>query len=255
MEYMNIRVSYSHSGFPDFTRQETKSGVSSTQTSMETTAMASLKRQNTQSLWSPPPTPTPNPLFQLIEKHWGPQKAGDAMQKILAERSTPRKPARSMSRPSLAGESDDEGELGTLRHAPSASKENTPSSVLVTRQKALAPDRTPVKAVRMPELNTPSTTKFRTPASMATESTATTGSGIATAGRPQSNLSQRPRLRNDPSESPLGGKRRSLGVEALRSLVPLFADLSLEGREKEPKRMLRGKARKRDSVWNWGAWL
>lgn len=94
VSYMQIRISYAHSAFPDDYRSEAVVGVSSIQSRTETLATATLKRHSTVSPWSPRPTPAPNPLFQLIEKHWGMEKAREAMQQILAQRSTPRKAAQ-----------------------------------------------------------------------------------------------------------------------------------------------------------------
>lgn len=91
---MQTRVSYSHSAFPDDCRSEAMAGVSRIRSRMETVATATLKRHSTVSPWSPRPAPAPNPLFQLIERHWGVDKAREAIQLILAQRSTPRKAAQ-----------------------------------------------------------------------------------------------------------------------------------------------------------------
>lgn len=98
ISYMQIKATYSHSAFPQYHFRPEMTGVTSLQSRMETLATASLKRHNTLSLWSPHPAPAPNPLFSLIERHWGEEKAGDAMQQILIHRSTPRKPAETACR-------------------------------------------------------------------------------------------------------------------------------------------------------------
>lgn len=90
-EYMQVRLCYSHSAFPQHEDIDSRNGISSVRTSMETVAVASLKRCNGFSPWSPHPTPSPNTLFQLITQHWGSEKANEAMQKMLSQRSTPRK--------------------------------------------------------------------------------------------------------------------------------------------------------------------
>lgn len=69
VEYMQIRVTYSHSAFPDHCPLGTSSGVSNIRTRMETTAMATLKLYNELSPWSPRPAPAPHPLLELIERH------------------------------------------------------------------------------------------------------------------------------------------------------------------------------------------
>lgn len=107
MDYMQIRVSYSHSFFPNIVTIETLDGVSNLQSTMETMATASLKVCNGQSVWSPLPAPAPNALFQLIVQHWGQAKAEEAMQKILAQKSTPRKPARAANNRHQGRDTDD----------------------------------------------------------------------------------------------------------------------------------------------------
>jgi hypothetical protein len=92
-EYMRVRLCYAHSAFPQHEDIEERNGISSVRTSMETVAVASLKRCNGFSPWSPHPAPAPNTLFQLIAQHWGSEKANEAMQKMLSQRSTPRKVA------------------------------------------------------------------------------------------------------------------------------------------------------------------
>ncbi|KFA51685.1 hypothetical protein S40293_02778 [Stachybotrys chartarum IBT 40293] len=69
VEYMQIRVTYSHSAFPDHCSPGTSSGVSNIRTRMETTATATLKLYNELSPWSPRPAPAPHPLLELIERH------------------------------------------------------------------------------------------------------------------------------------------------------------------------------------------
>lgn len=93
-EYMQVRICYSHSAFPNHADGDKDHGVSSLQSTMETVAVATLKRCNGLSPWSPRPAPTSNTLFQLIAQHWGSTKADEAMQQILWQRSTPRKPGQ-----------------------------------------------------------------------------------------------------------------------------------------------------------------
>ena len=94
VEYAQVRVSYSHSAIPEISSLDLLNGVSNMRTRLKTCASATLKRHNSLSLWSPQPAPVPNPLFHLVEYHWGGEKASAVLQDILAERSTPRKPAR-----------------------------------------------------------------------------------------------------------------------------------------------------------------
>lgn len=255
LNYMQVRVSYSHSGFPEFCNVDTMAGVSNMCSRMETTATACLKRHNMRSPWSPPPAPTPNPLFQLIERHWGPQKATEAMHQILTQRSTPRKPARAASRPSLDGQQGAAGEgrggVG-LAAAP----------FVPVRQTSL---QTPIRARNdgpptMRSLGRATPGVVQSPSSAKTTSTATSGSSYSCKTGPRSSMSRLERFRNEIGESPLGGKRRSLGAEALRSLVPMLADNSPDSRERDDGRGLRGgtvrvRGKKDSGLWNWGNWF
>lgn len=95
-EYLRVRVTYSHPGLPS-SRAENSTvpidGVVEVRSRVETIATALIKRHNFESPWSPPPAPSPKPLFGIIAAHWGADAAGDVMRRILASRSTPRKPA------------------------------------------------------------------------------------------------------------------------------------------------------------------
>jgi len=92
-EYLNIQVSFRHSGFPEVDRQLCIAGVTRTQTKIETYAVAVIKRHNSSSPWSPPPAPQTNPLSAIIASNWGADAANDVMHRILGSRSAPRKAA------------------------------------------------------------------------------------------------------------------------------------------------------------------
>lgn len=87
MTYMSIRVSYSHSAFPSKSTLVGAVESSSFHTKLSTTAEAAIKLHNALSPWSPHPMPVKNRLLPLIKRHWGPQKASEAMQQMLAQRS------------------------------------------------------------------------------------------------------------------------------------------------------------------------
>lgn len=93
METMHIKVSYSHSAFPENPSTETLDGVSAVHSRMETMAMATVKRHDSRSPWSPPAERSPERLLPLIERHWGAQKAAVTMQQILAHYSVSREQA------------------------------------------------------------------------------------------------------------------------------------------------------------------
>ncbi|KAK6853222.1 hypothetical protein PG995_010034 [Apiospora arundinis] len=94
-EYIDVRLSYSHSGFPT-SFSDGDGGVSRSRTRLETRASGVITRNNPMSAWSPRPTPcsplSPT-LFAIIAAHWGPIRANDIVHRIIASRSTPRKVA------------------------------------------------------------------------------------------------------------------------------------------------------------------
>ncbi|KAK8051970.1 hypothetical protein PG993_003355 [Apiospora rasikravindrae] len=103
-EYIEVRLSYSHSGFPTFsdisggagTSSSVVEGVSRSCTQLETRVTGVITRNNPMSAWSPRPTPcapVPNTLFAITAAHWGPIRANDIMHRIIVSRSTPRKVA------------------------------------------------------------------------------------------------------------------------------------------------------------------
>ena len=103
-EYIEVRLSYSHSGFPTFSdaggsvgaASAAVDGVSRSRTRLETRATGVITRNNPMSDWSPRPrpcAPVSNTLFTIIAAHWGPIRANNIMHRIVASRSTPRKVA------------------------------------------------------------------------------------------------------------------------------------------------------------------
>ena len=96
IEYLQVRIAYRHSGFPhqvesrgtivtehDKAAVTAADGIGSVQTTMETTACAVLKKQNTASLWSPRlPQPQNTPLFEIIASHWGQASAREVMHRV-----------------------------------------------------------------------------------------------------------------------------------------------------------------------------
>jgi len=68
--YMQVRVSYSHSAFPEYkTMQPGAVGVSSLRSRLETTATATLKRRKNLSLWSARPRSCGGSLLDMIRLH------------------------------------------------------------------------------------------------------------------------------------------------------------------------------------------
>lgn len=97
MDYVRVSLTYAHSAFPRLACAEVVDGVSDARSTMSTVVTGTLRRCNGTSPWSPQPAPSPNTLFPLISHHWGKDKAREAMQQMLAQRSTPRKPANNVS--------------------------------------------------------------------------------------------------------------------------------------------------------------
>ncbi|KAL2023012.1 hypothetical protein VTK56DRAFT_3922 [Thermocarpiscus australiensis] len=101
-EYLQVRMTYQHSAFPHKRVSPgvtgnalAPDGIVSVQTTIQTTAVAAIKRHNFASPWSPhPPASQPNDLFEIITSHWGPDSAGEVMQRISRSRAIPRKAAR-----------------------------------------------------------------------------------------------------------------------------------------------------------------
>lgn len=243
---------------------------------MDTVTVASLKRHNTVSLWSPRPAPAPNPLFLLIEQHWGPEKAREAMQEILMHRSTPRKPANSQV--SLEGSSSSLRVLATEWHTPLST---TPPIV---------PVRTPVRDQTTPT-KSQKRTRLLSHGKFDFEIDETSVSRGRINSRNENRLpepspserrgNKRLSLRGDRTPLSLGSmesrsecwmpepfekreaqlsKRRSLGAEGLRGLMPKLADLTADSRDKAAKGIaatVRAKAKKISGSgrWNWANWF
>ncbi|KAH6607470.1 hypothetical protein Trco_003783 [Trichoderma cornu-damae] len=87
--YMKIQVSYSHSAFRSQLTAAGGTEVSALHTKLTTTVEATVKLHNIHSPWSPHPVLGKDRLLALIERHWGSQKASEAMQQMQAQRCTP----------------------------------------------------------------------------------------------------------------------------------------------------------------------
>ena len=251
---MEIRVSYSHSAFPDDCRSETMTGVSSIRSRMETVATATLKRHSTASPWSPRPTPAPNPLFQLIERHWGVDKAREAMQLILAQRSTPRKAAlaglAAYKKDSLQSLSTSAGTSQSL-----SSRIGQPSVPVrqASLQRAPEPGLDPWK--RHPGF----VSCDRLADSMGADSQSSlsrfnAATPSSSGDRAQwSDRSPSSRSRNS------GHDIRALTSEGIKNLMPKLAEFAFENREKSGRGAgtIRGTRGKKEvsTRWGWTSWF
>ncbi|KAK4193692.1 hypothetical protein QBC35DRAFT_421860 [Podospora australis] len=94
-EYLQVRLNYRHSGFPQQQKPRATAngktsmheGITSVQTTIQTTATAVIKRHNASSPWAPRlRSPQPNPLFEIIASHWGVPSATEVMQRVASSR-------------------------------------------------------------------------------------------------------------------------------------------------------------------------
>ncbi|CAK7268905.1 hypothetical protein SEPCBS119000_003301 [Sporothrix epigloea] len=86
-EYMQVQLTYAHSGFPkrDIGRElaDRDAGCVEVRTTIETTVTALVMQQNSSSLWSSPKAPaTDSPLVDIVAKHWGPAAAKEMARRI-----------------------------------------------------------------------------------------------------------------------------------------------------------------------------
>ncbi|CAM1511430.1 Fc.00g089430.m01.CDS01 [Cosmosporella sp. VM-42] len=259
--YMHVSITYSHSAFPQLTITENPGGVSSIQSKVETTATATLKVHNTHSPWSPPPAPTPNPLFELIEQRWSVANATEAMHQITAHRSTPRKLAKAHLKSGL-----NDVEYLTI---PGTTVHKAPvGPVVPVRQASLQ---------RGDQIREPSATRTR---GYLNEMRRVTSGGAApvstmkghepsTSGPDsrvplQSDVRPQFPVKADPMEDQGSSllKQRSFRTESLRGLLPMMADLSTTCRQRKPSSNKsvreeggRSKVRKDTGKWGWVGWF
>ncbi len=85
-EYMQIQLTYSHSGFPKCDARKDLSSADGdcveVRTSIETTVTALVMQQHFSSLWSPAPAPASSPLVDIVAKHWGSSAAKEMAKRI-----------------------------------------------------------------------------------------------------------------------------------------------------------------------------
>jgi hypothetical protein len=87
--YLTVRLAYKHSGFQNHKSPALISaGMSSHTTRLQTEATAVIKRHDPDSVWSPRASRTmnapfePNPLIELVQTHFSPEKARDVLRKL-----------------------------------------------------------------------------------------------------------------------------------------------------------------------------
>lgn len=251
LEYMHIKISYSHSAFPRQTYTESVGGVSAIQSKVETTATATLKLRNTFSPWSPPPTPAPNPLFQLAKQHWGVGKITEVVQPILDHRSITAK-ATVPTRICLKSAMDD-------------------ADILLSGN---AVATVPVVPVRHASLQQETPIRRASGLGGSWNDSANTAPVPTMRGRRHFNRASdnpvppRQGVDQPSTDAPHGDdqanpiwKRRSFGSDTLRGLLPLMmGDLTMSCQDHEPGNpsqveIGRAKSKKEGNRWSWGAWF
>lgn len=255
VSYMQIRVSYSHSAFPDDCRSEVITGVSGIRSRMETLATATLKRHSAVSPWSPRPTPAPNHLFQLIERHWGASKAREAMQQILAQRSTPRKAAQAGL---AAYKEDSEKSMYASANTSQTSARFDRPTVPIRQASLQRPAESQLDPWRQPSLLNEFSSHNRLPASKGSERQGSLSlfdaSSSSRGGAQRSNGSPSSRSRNS------GHDIRTMTSEGVKSLMPRLADFTFEARDRNSRgaagtaRGNRGK-KEMSTRWGWTSWF
>ncbi|EWG45222.1 hypothetical protein FVEG_06102 [Fusarium verticillioides 7600] len=281
VSYMTVRLSYRDSAFPMC--QDTgivEDDMFSMHSKIETVATASVKLHNAMSLWSPAPVLRSNPLLPLVERHWGTMSARKVMAQIAAAKydpkdseqtyclqqknsektgyrthgkptwnhsPTPRIPPRkaSLQRDCTEVDLDDRGKHSQPRQRlrQGSSRCGSYASSYLSRQsrEGLPGPRT----FRGAGVNNSAHTRPE-------EEHSRDGTGIpATQGR---------RTLSGKSDSSTLWKRRSLGADTLRGLLPLMAGLSITTREREVEEPrgaspARSRGKKDASKWGWASWF
>ncbi|KAK4146800.1 uncharacterized protein C8A04DRAFT_25368 [Dichotomopilus funicola] len=103
-EYLHVRVTYRHSGFPHQPMRkqrqgqnqravggpvtECDDGIAGIKTTIQTTAVGTIKRHNAASPWCQPlprlsPEPGSSHFLEVIAAHWGPDNAHAVMQRVI----------------------------------------------------------------------------------------------------------------------------------------------------------------------------
>lgn len=97
-EYLNVQVTFRHSGFPHAETTLSTTGIARISTTAETYATAVIERHDSCSLWSRLPGPQDNPLFSIVGYNWGFDAANDVMRHIQASQSALPRAAYSANR-------------------------------------------------------------------------------------------------------------------------------------------------------------
>lgn len=241
MQYIKIKVDYSHSAFSDYSGTEILAGISQRYTRMDTTVMASMKRHNVCSAWSPLPGSCRDALRDIVARHWGQEKAAEYFNLM----ATPRKPVKSYS------------PISSLRLRPKetrAAQSSAPPTIPVRRtslQREVVPQSKPATVLGKAGYEPVSNTSRPTGARHQTSGVREHSSVIALGRRFRTASSE-----TQQSRSASLGKRKSFATEILRSLTPRVPNVytssihGSNGREEESSRQER-----EQSFWGWTSWF
>ncbi|RYP52401.1 hypothetical protein DL768_002432 [Monosporascus sp. mg162] len=262
-EYIQVRLSYCHSGFPMLEDVSTTSGISSRRSRLETTAVGVIKRHSATSIWSPRPTPASNALFPIIASHWGPGRAHDVMNKIMPRRPSPRRIPKSNSRSTTnvgGSENSSQTPVRTDKGVPVRVPQRKAS---LGKQQQSTPDNA-VDPARKIWMEIRRKTSGRATASLRVSKgrrlpalSADLEPGPGAEMPPLYSQGEVERRRQQIRDTALRNKR-SIGADSLRSLVPSLAEFHLDSNG-EPDNVIRGQethsvGRKSEGRWNIGGW-
>lgn len=250
--FMHIRVSYSHSAFPEQAAAEPDvAGVSGLRSRMETTATASLMKQHDAfSMWSPRPEPLQSHILPLVQRHWGTEKAMSMKRLIMGQQHPqPRRLPRTRQ-----GQSGEPGLLGLDSAAARA-----PPARAITRQASLRTGHTPEASTfgaaaegRAQQLLSPAPPTA--PPSLSSSRSSDEGHCY---GGP---LDQR--NSGDDGRGNVGilqgrAETRSGSGTSLRSPLEAWAATGPEEgrRTRQDQEALHGKSMQDTGFWNWGLWF
>lgn len=254
---LQVRVSYSHSAFPEYTRRERVTGVSGLRSRLETTATVSLRRHDALSPWSLGHEPSQDHLLQLIEGHWGMEKAEELRSSISPRRQlrAAAKLQKPLSRLLVANREEDGSQATSppLRaHVP------VPARKASLQKEVNASASTFGKAVgkKAQKLLT------SRPGSAAQEARGGRQAGRALVEAAEAWGTRRLRAGETEidDEAATAAGRCPFGAEALGHLTPAMTNRAPTRASEEQKKegrgeMMRTKGKNETGLWNWGSWF
>jgi len=242
MPYLKIKIDYSHSAFSDYSGTEILCGVSRRFTKIETTVIASLKRHNVSSAWSPPPVQSKDALRDIITRHWGEKKAT----KYIQHMRPLRKPTPSFSPYSSLRLKPKETRAALMSVPPHVPKRKA------SLQKDVVPRPEAANVLRKKSYGSASKGSSASIKASQQPRGLREHKSVAALGR---------RFRNASSETQQSraasmGKKKSFATEILRSLTPKMPNVYAgspnrgEGGEGES-----GQEGTEPSFWGWTSWF